>query len=731
YKGLPWTGALDSEFQLRHRYSLLENLPALVENLPNSKKVRKDYYGMLLDLFIANFAEPIYKWCNINGVKFTGHLRGDEGPLDRAVIQFSSAMPFFEYEDVPGIDDFLLRLHDCRYLKTIRNEIGLYPIPTYKFASSVANQLKDGVCGAEVLASCGWGYSLAEQNAQLSFEANMGINLFTPHDFSYATAGVAKRDHPPSFFLQQPYWHLWKHLHAKFARISQLLQRGTHHANVLVFYPESQTWADMDGESIDPAFKCKKNKSKSMGKLAAFEKTFAQICFDLVKAHVGFDVGSERLMEKHAQVKSGRLHMGKMSYGTIIMPAGSEYSSKISNVLDEFRISGGKIIFSGSGKKYDLIKDIELQGNTADIAVHTRMVDGRKEFFISSFSPEYADLDLSEIPEKYDIYDPESGMVIDLGKNRKISMPPFASAYALPKGNKRAERIDAGKSLFEKIESRKHLEINGWVLKRNALNMMLVDSCHVDGRKVPMKEVHLLKNPPSMISIKFRLPNNKLITRILGEGLSDLEISVNGNKVSVDRRYKFPATRCLETARIMRHLVCGDNEIIIGNLEPGRRIEDFYLAGNFSVDAYVRGKFGSSAKFAEYRSPGLGNLALQGLPFYWGSISYMTWLPDMQDKGFKWLDLGKADGAVEIFIDGRLIGTRLYPPYRIHIGDEKVKEGSKLEIRLFNTAQNFFGPHRWENLDKSITHLEEAAPGKKENFKVKPFGLYGPVRLFR
>jgi len=732
-KGLPWTDALECEFHVKHGYSLLEKLPALVEDLPDSVQVRKDYYGMLLDMFLANFAEPIYLWCRRNGVKFTGHLRGDEGPIDRAIIQFSSAMPFFEYEDIPGIDDFLLRLHDCRYLRKIQNSMGLYPIPTYKLVSSVANQLKKGECSAEVMASCGWGYSLAEQNAQFNFEANMGINLFTPHDFSYATGGVTKRDHPPSFFLQQPYWPLWKDLHSKFARISQLLLRGKHHADILVLHPESQSWSEMDGESIDPSFKCRCGKSKSMKTLAALERNIAGICFDLVKSHIGFDMGSERIMEKHGHVKSGKIHIGEMSYGTVILPPDAEFSSAIRNLLAKFADAGGKIISYRTGNKYGLDKDIVLEGDIDEIAVHTRIYKGEKEFFLSNLSPEYRNIKVSEPYRRHEVYDPEGNYVIDHGKvwDGRLSMPPFSCVCLLPSGNLQVGKKDLKKSLFQEVSMGNSARLDNLNVNRENDNIMLVEFCHADGKHVPLKEVHLMKPLTRELRFKFKLPAGADVHRLLGENLRNYRIKVNGKKVSVDNKYMFPATRCLESVRIGEFIHTGENEIVLRPSRIEGRIENFYLTGNFTADAYKDGKFGSSAKFAPHGKLGLGNLAVQGMPFYWGSIRYDMDLMDNRGKGFSWIDLGKVDGATEVFVDGRKTGSRLYPPYRIYIGDLEFKKHSKLEIRLYNTAQNIFGPHRWENLNTAIVHIEHESPGKSRNFNVKPFGIYGPVRLIK
>ena len=65
----------------------------------------------------------------------------------------------------------------------------------------------------------------------------MGITTIVPHDFSYATAGVAKRDHPASYFFQQPYSPLSRAVYAICDRSRALIARAKYEADILVISP--------------------------------------------------------------------------------------------------------------------------------------------------------------------------------------------------------------------------------------------------------------------------------------------------------------------------------------------------------------------------------------------------------------------------------------------------------------------------------------------------------------
>src|SRR3989304_10411538 len=79
--GLPWTADLPEQFKKRWNYDLIANLPSL--NLPvgDWKKVRHNYYSTLNDLFIERWAKPYSKWCEANGIEFTGHYWEHEWPV--------------------------------------------------------------------------------------------------------------------------------------------------------------------------------------------------------------------------------------------------------------------------------------------------------------------------------------------------------------------------------------------------------------------------------------------------------------------------------------------------------------------------------------------------------------------------------------------------------------------------------------------------------------------------
>ena len=167
---LSYTEGLEEKIWQQCGYNILDHLPHLVENLPGCNRIRIDYRHTVLRLFLDNFVEPMRQWCERHGLPLTGHLSGDEGSMLKSICRFTAPMPFYEHEDIPGIDDFLVGMHDNGYMRKPFNRLGFSGVILCKQASSVANQLKDGRCGAEVLTSLGWGIPVRQQMTQLLFQ---------------------------------------------------------------------------------------------------------------------------------------------------------------------------------------------------------------------------------------------------------------------------------------------------------------------------------------------------------------------------------------------------------------------------------------------------------------------------------------------------------------------------------------------------------------------------------
>ena len=762
--GLPYTDGLEEQFFSRYGYSMLDHLPALVEDIPECTKVRQHFRRFVLDVFLTSFVQPLYEWCEDRGVKLTGHLCGDEGPMAKEVSRFGSAMPFFEFEHVPGIDDYLVAMHDSRFTARLRNDRGMYPVLIHKMASSVANQLKGGVCGCEVLTSLGWGVPLVEQSVQLLFEHALGVNLLTHHDFSYATAGVAKRDHPASFFFQQPYWPLSREFHDQIARVSQLLQRGRCEAPVLVIHPISSCWTAIGGEVLKSEFQQQhRAEARTSDEI---EQALAEISMSLLKSQVGYEYGDEVIMERHGRVSEDGLSIGDMTYRVVVIPPVNNLFGSTVQLLRQFLAAGGRVVavqpgeclvdglvpaqpvfgsdgsLAGSEKVDDIaaLTSLELPRTleiaaadgtpVPDVIVHTRVVDGSREYFLLNLGDPPAGLRVTGLEEEFEIFDPESNRVVYRGRTwpESFTMPRFSCCYILPAGVlEGVEEIDLGESLFaEPSDMALTIPDGQWRVQLEQPNVMLLDWCTLpDGTEASVDATGRL-DAGTEVRLDVEIPSPLCVHAMLIERFVPVTVSVNGTPLTTAPDYVHPATQDLLGWCLEGRLRPGRNTFTLRISEAVDRLEPMYLLGEFGV-SLTQTPHGWRPELTEL-SCGLGDLVPLGLPFYWGAVTYEARLEWPESLATAWLDLGAVNGAAAVEVNGQPLGVRIKPPYRFSLGGIADSGPNTIRVTLYNTAQNFFGPHRAARSSGSATPAPSRGDGENPYF-LMPFGITGPVRV--
>jgi hypothetical protein len=70
---LRWTPDLWETFSSRWGYDLKVNLPSLLYEVGDWKRIRHNYYELILEMFLDRWAKPWSKYCQKNGLAWTGH----------------------------------------------------------------------------------------------------------------------------------------------------------------------------------------------------------------------------------------------------------------------------------------------------------------------------------------------------------------------------------------------------------------------------------------------------------------------------------------------------------------------------------------------------------------------------------------------------------------------------------------------------------------------------------
>ncbi|MFA5865708.1 MAG: glycosylhydrolase-like jelly roll fold domain-containing protein [Phycisphaerae bacterium] len=117
----------------------------------------------------------------------------------------------------------------------------------------------------------------------------------------------------------------------------------------------------------------------------------------------------------------------------------------------------------------------------------------------------------------------------------------------------------------------------------------------------------------------------------------------------------------------------------------------------------------------ETRISGLGNISASYLlPSFSGTLRYeLTFeYPASSGRGRKFLDLGRVFEIAEVKINGREVGVRICPPYRVEVTDYLQGGANTLQVDVTNTLSKQYG----------MNVFDRAMPQE-------PSGMLGPVRL--
>jgi len=103
------------------------------------------------------------------------------------------------------------------------------------------------------------------------------------------------------------------------------------------------------------------------------------------------------------------------------------------------------------------------------------------------------------------------------------------------------------------------------------------------------------------------------------------------------------------------------------------------------------------------------------VPWYTGRVLYRTTLSSpAQVPGRLFLDLGTVQHYVEVWLDGKLLGTLLWPPYRIELTGHLSQGPNELVLVAANSVANRFAWDQW---------------GTRGSGTPEPSGILGPVKL--
>jgi hypothetical protein len=323
-----WSDHLPQAFRERWGYDLMEHLASLQLPVGDWKRVRHNYFQLLLEQFIDRWAKPCYEYCEQHQLEFTGHYWEHGWP---GAGHGGDNMAMYAWHQRPAIDNLM-----NQYSEDVNGQFG--NARTVKELSSVANQLGRKRTLCEAYGAGGWDLRFEDMKRIGDWLVVLGVNTLDEH-LSYITIrGTRKRDHPQSFSYHTPWWNDYRVMADYFTRLSAATSHGEQVNRILLLQPTTSAWMyQPDPSGREP--------------LAEIGRQFQDLSNALERAQVEYDIGCEDIMARHGSVSTApdaALVVGRRQYHTVVLPPRTEnLNGPTVKLLEQWVAAGGRVLCGG------------------------------------------------------------------------------------------------------------------------------------------------------------------------------------------------------------------------------------------------------------------------------------------------------------------------------------------------------------------------------------------------
>jgi len=318
-----WTPDLWDVFLERWGYDLRIHLPSLIEETGNWKKVRHDYYELILELFIDRWAKPWSKYCDENKLLWTGHYWEHGWP--EPTHGFDEAA-FYIWHQQPGVDMLGNNLEPDGLGNQFGNDRAIREL------RSAANQAGRTRTLSETYGGGGWEMNFEEQKRLVDWQCVLGVNFVNQHLSYYSLNGVRKFDYPPSFSYHEPWWDQYKLMGDYIGRVSMAMAAGEQINRTLVLQPTTSAWMYFSRKVKNPA-------------IYELRNSFKNFVYRMEQAHLEYDLGSENVLLSLGSVKGNKFSVGQRDYSLVVLPAEMENMDESTlELLASYLDNGGKVL---------------------------------------------------------------------------------------------------------------------------------------------------------------------------------------------------------------------------------------------------------------------------------------------------------------------------------------------------------------------------------------------------
>lgn len=291
-------------FKAEFGYDLLDFLHAISDSdLADTEeeiRARIDFGTYVNRLYLKNTFDKISKWCESNGIAYSGHLMADNYPHANICGSFS-ILNTLKRMHIPGIDviweQIRLPYGGRRPVDAEETEkMPFFPI----LARSAARQMGRNIALSESLSIYGDGVSPDEIRYVVNYQIVRGINLFCYYGLPYGRSRCAAIMMRPGFCPEKPGFYQLKHLNEYVERLSYLGRLGYAEGDTALYHPTTDYYAST--EICDNAI-----------------KSFGDAGKALEAKNIAFDIIDDTAILE-AEITSEGLKIGDAIYRHIVVP---------------------------------------------------------------------------------------------------------------------------------------------------------------------------------------------------------------------------------------------------------------------------------------------------------------------------------------------------------------------------------------------------------------------------
>jgi hypothetical protein len=763
----------------------------LLEERGDWKKVRHDYYELLLELFIDRWAIPWSKYSDNHNLSWTGHYWEHGWPEPTHGFDESA---FYIWHQTPGIDMLGNRLEPEGMGGQFGNDRAVREL------RSAANQAGRVRTLSETYGGGGWEMDFEEQKRLVDWQCVLGVNLVNQHLSYYSLKGVRKFDYPPSFSYHEPWWEHYRLLGDYIGRVSMAMSAGEQINHTLVLQPTTSAWMYFSRQE-------RNRKVYSIG------YGFKNFVYQMEQKHLEYDLGSEYVMKTLGSVKGSKLSVGKRDYSLVVIPKSMEnMDASTLNLLSEYLSRGGKVLSFATEVKYldgaessaatelaasypeqwlikDQLEDAEalsllrnedfmMEDHSKNgMLYHQRRIlsDGQLLYLVNSHKEEAASSEVTVRGKKVLKLDLQSGEELsypssaEAGKvSFQIDLDPAGSALFLISDKQlRTEKTFKNPSEEKLVEGQKGLKV-----RRESENVLVINYLDLKTSQLEKKEIYFMDaliglfeengiamGNPWQHKIQYKqdyLALDSLFDTESGfeasyhfEIQEDLEeeqirsiqavverpelwqVSINGQEVA-PKEGVYWIDREFPVFEVGKFLQHGKNTLTLNapRMHILAEVMPVYILGDFLLQPGDRGFEICAGNLSE-----LGSWQDAGMPFYSQTASYSRTysLDENTDKFYK-IRLRDWKGSLsEVRVNGKSAGVIAWQPNELDISSHLQPGENVVEVEVFGSLKNTFGFFYQDNNSWIFgPHAWNDAPDQippASDYFLLDYGLFEPFEL--